>query len=185
MIIDQEARERWVIPFYMKVLHAQQPLAVTELLIEASNAISQETVDALLADFNWRTRKMAAIYAGVNAWSGFTDAIGGHLLKSEVCFAGASYCFALARFGSDDAVFYLKQYLDIWLRRPECWYDQSHALAALLWLDRIRGTDDAAAYLANGGIWECFVQNKPHWDLQRTRLTFFETMKFCQEQFPQ
>ncbi len=185
MTIDEEARERWVNPFYMEVLHAGQSPAVTEQLTEACQTITPELVGALLAEFNWRTRKMAAIYAGVNAWPEFTDALGGRLLKSEVCYAGASYCFALARFGSDDAVSYLKQYLDIWLRRPERWFDQHHALAALLWFDQVRGTDEAAVYLADGGLWECFVQNKPNWDLERTKRMFCSTMKFCQEQFPQ
>ncbi len=127
---------------------------------------------------------MAAIYAGINGWSYFTDAIGERLLKSEVVYAGASYCFALARFRSDASADYLKQYLDIWLKRPECWYDQNHALSALLWLDHIQGSNEAAIYLSADGPWTRFVQNKPHWNLERTRQTFFTTMEFCQEQFP-
>jgi len=182
---DDELQERWVIPFYMEVFHAKQSPVVTKQLLAASASVTPYIVDALLSDLNWRTRKMAAVYAGINGWSDSTGAIGERLLRSEVVYAGASYCFALARFGSDNAVSYLKQYLDIWLRRPERWFDQNHALAALLWLDQVRGTDDAALYLADGGLWECFVQNKPQWDLQHTRRSFFETMKFCQEQFPQ
>ena len=90
MTVDQEARERWVIPLYMEVLHAGQSPAVTEQLTGACRTITPEVVDVLLAEFEWRTRKMAAIYAGLNTWSEFTEALGGHLLKSEVCCAGAS-----------------------------------------------------------------------------------------------
>lgn len=185
MTIDEELQERWVIPFYMEVLHAKQSPVVTEQLLAASASVTPQIVDALLSDLNWRIRKMAAVYAGINGWSDFTDAIGERLLKSEVAYAGASYCFALARFSSDEAVTYLKHYLNIWLDRPECWFDQQHALSALLWLDQVRGSDEAAAYLTVDGPWMRFVENKPHWDLERTRRAFFETMKFCQEQFPQ
>lgn len=185
MGLDAATIERWVQPFYMKVLHAKQAASVTEQLVEASISITPEVVNALLADLNWRTRKMAAIYAGINGWSDFTDAIGERLLKSEVVYAGASYCFALARFSSDEAVTYLKRYLDIWLRRPECWYDQNHALSALLWLDQVWGSDEATAYLSANGPWMRFVESKPNWDLERTRQHFFDTITFCQEQFPQ
>ena len=185
MIIDRDFCERWVIPFYMQSLHARQSPAVTAQLTDACNAVTPEIVEALLADLNWRTRKMAAVYAGIKRWNYFTAAIGENLVESKVCCAGASYCFALARFNSEASVNYLKQYLDIWLEQPECWYDQQHVLSALLWLDQVRGSEEAAPYMTANGPWLRFVSNKPYWDLEQTRQSFSETMMFCQEQFPQ
>ena len=185
MNLDSAFLERWVEPLYMEVLSSMQSPTVTQQLAVDCGAVNPEVIGILLADFNWRSRKMAALYAGINGWSCFTSDIGGLLLKSELTYAGANYCIALARFGSDEAVAYLKQYLDIWLGRPDCWYDQNHALSALLWLDQMRGTDEATIYVTAGGLWEQFVENKPNWDLERTKQRFFDTMQFCQEQFPQ
>ena len=104
-----------------------------------------------LADLNWRTVKWRLFMRESKDGTISQPLIGENLVESKVCFAGAFYCFALARFNSEASVNYLKQYLDIWLERPEGWYDQQHTLSALLWLDQVRGSEKAAPYMTADG----------------------------------
>ncbi|RAK62914.1 hypothetical protein DLM85_22200 [Hymenobacter edaphi] len=115
----------------------------------------------MLGDFNWRTRLTGAYFAAINNYQQFTDAIGRLLLKSEVCYAADGYCLALLLFGTAEAKDYLQQYLHYYLRRPDLWFDQNDALAALTLLDTAAAAEFAEAWLK-------FVADKPNWNLQRT-----------------
>jgi hypothetical protein len=76
------------------------------------------------------------------------------LLESELVYAGQGYCFALARFAEDSDATTLTAYLERYLPRLDCHYDQHYAVGALLHLDEQRGTDHAARFLGAGGLWE-------------------------------
>ncbi|MFC0039441.1 DUF6000 family protein [Actinomadura rayongensis] len=108
----------------------------------------------LLFEPNWRPRLTAAWLIGIGRRSAFRARLGELLLGSEVCFAGQGYCIALALFGTDKDADLLVEYLDRYLRRPECRYDQYWAMGSLLYLDDKTGRDRAAAFLVPGGLWD-------------------------------
>jgi Family of unknown function (DUF6000) len=162
--------EKWIMPFYLNVLGpTNYSTEFLELAKQALEEVQPDIISTLLNERDWRPRLTAGWFAGVKRWEGFTQQIGDLLIASELCYQGQGFCFALARFGSDGAVLRLQQYLDIWLSRPDCCYDQDWALASLQWIDEQRGTGYAMPYLAAGGPWETFVVNKPNWDLSRTK----------------
>lgn len=104
----------------------------------------------------------------------FEEIIGNHLLKSEVCYSGSGYCLALATFGTENSKNFLKKYLDYYLTRKDLWFDQGDALSALFWMDE----NEAEKYEI---IWQDFVADKPHWNLEKSKERFAESMKILDE----
>jgi hypothetical protein len=156
----QAVIDRWVLPFYRACF--TRPAETEVPLRESFATIGEELVRQLLSYFNWRPRVVGAFFAGLKGFVGVTDEIGRLLLRSDVCYAGRAYCVALARFNTPVAVQYLRKYLDYYLRRPDLWFDQQVALAALQFLDQKNHTTYARPLLP---IWKDFVANKPNWDL--------------------
>jgi hypothetical protein len=161
-----ELYERWVTPFYVRLLHGnfRHFLLAEEVSDERGQMISAfqdclATVDptvvaALLHQPDWRVRLAGSWYAGLRDWPQFTDELGAMLVESQMCFAGQGYCVALACFADAASATHLCRYLDVWLPRVENRYDQDWALPALVWVDQQLGTNYAARYLAPGGLWE-------------------------------
>ncbi|GAA2370961.1 hypothetical protein GCM10010404_27640 [Nonomuraea africana] len=108
----------------------------------------------LLLESEWRARLTAAWLIGLDRRTQFRERLGKMLLDSELVYSGQGYCFALARFGEDRDATLLTAYLDRYLPRLDCHYDQDDAIGALLHLDERRGTDHAARFLVPGGLWE-------------------------------
>jgi hypothetical protein len=88
------------------------------------------------------------------------DRIGGVLLASEMVYAGGGYCVALARFGAPADAELLVTYLNRWLSRIDCDYDQDKAIGALLYLDARLATNRAACFLGRDGLWERWAGGK-------------------------
>ncbi|MBI4946927.1 MAG: hypothetical protein HY840_11080 [Bacteroidetes bacterium] len=111
--------------------------------------------------FIWRTRQTGAFFAAITDQRQFIDIIGTHLLKSEVCFAGSIYCCVFASFNTPKCVDYLNTYLEYYLTKPDLWFDQGSAMKAIVYLDKINGTNYADKHLIN---WIEFIKNKEHWE---------------------
>lgn len=115
-------------------------------------------LDQLLA-LGWRERLTAAWLAGIARHTELRDKIGQLLLASETPHAGGGYCIALALFGEQDDADLLIAYLDRWLPRTDCRYDQADAIGALLHIDSQLRTHNADRFLAPGGLWQQWAQN--------------------------
>ncbi|MFD9944671.1 DUF6000 family protein [Nonomuraea sp. NPDC059023] len=102
-----------------------------------------------LLSAEWRTRLTAAWLIGLDRRTQFREHLGRLLLESELVYAGRGYCFALARFAEPRDTEILTAYLDYYLPRLDCHYDQNDALGALLHLD----ARHAAPYLTPNGLW--------------------------------
>jgi hypothetical protein len=166
--LSQEFLMKWVVPYY-DLPEVQNPKNV-QAYIDTCKEVSEGLVYSMLAEFGWQSRLAGAYYAAINDYRQFEDVIGAHLLKSEVCFAGAGYCVALASFGSSDAKSYLKRYLDYYLGRPDLFFDQAEALCALKYIDPI-------AAIAFQDRWTVFVADKSNWSLEETNVRFHKTME--------
>ncbi|MFJ7194023.1 MULTISPECIES: DUF6000 family protein [unclassified Streptomyces] len=131
-------------------------------LSAAAREITDEELEILL-ESEWRSRLTAAWLIGFNRREHFRDVLGDLLLASRLCFAGQGYCFALACFGADEDAQHLTAYLERYLRRPDCQYDQRWAISALLHIDSRTGNEYAARFLAPGGLWHQWneTQHKP------------------------
>ncbi|QFG22848.1 DUF6000 family protein [Actinomadura sp. WMMB 499] len=102
---------------------------------------------------NWRERITAAWLIGLDRRTHFRGSLGRLLLESRLTYAGQGYCFALARFGDREDADVLVAYLEHYLPRADCVYDQHWAIGALLRLDDKLETDRAERILEPGGLW--------------------------------
>ncbi|MEU1369126.1 DUF6000 family protein [Streptomyces sp. NPDC005803] len=144
---------------YLHLLHANfrredesERTAFLRALSAAARKITDEELEILL-ESEWRSRLTAAWLIGFDRREHFRDILGDALLASQLCFSGQGYCFALARFGTHEDAQHLTAYLDYYLQRPDCQYDQHWAISALLHIDSRTGREDAASFLAPGGLW--------------------------------
>jgi hypothetical protein len=135
------------------ILPDRQLVRFGRSLARAARRISDEDLEALLS-FEWRSRLTAAWLIGLDRRTQFRERLGQMLLASETVYAGDGYCFALARFGEERDAELLVAYLDHYLPRLDCEYDQDDAMGALLHLDEHLGTNHAATFLVSGGLWE-------------------------------
>lgn len=171
--LSKDFLEKWVFPFYMSDfsnLNSRQ----TNDLIEVYSEITNDVIEKLLGDFNWRTRIVGAYFSALKKSIDFEETIGNHFLKSEVCFAGRGYCFALATFETDKSKNFLKKYLDYYLLQKDLWFEQGEAMAALDWLDKM----DAENYEL---LWRNFSLDKPNWNLQNIKINFAKGMNKISE----
>lgn len=127
--------------------------AFSRSIASDAKKITDNELDALL-DCGWRPRLVAAYLIGLDRRIRFRRNLGELLLESDDPYAGKGYCFAFARFGRTEDAESLIAYLDRYLPRPECRYDQSWAMGALLHLDDCLGADHAAGFFVPGGPWE-------------------------------
>jgi hypothetical protein len=153
---------------YLSLLSGLQPPGVPDrtgfatALARDARRISDAELARLL-DFDWRARLTAAYLIGLDQRSQFRDRIGSALLESEFVYAGRGYCFALSRFGQPEDATILSAYLDRYLPRTDCYYDQGAAVGALLYLDQKLGTDHTQPFIAPGGLWHrsAFAEENP------------------------
>lgn len=190
IMIDPEIK--FVVPFYLDILHSNYlwkhedgsffvPEVQTTLSQIDTNAISQ-----LLKTWNWRPRLAASWFCGLKGYDNFEEKIGQLLLKSDLCFAGQGYCFALACFANERSVFHLENYLNFYLPQLDLYYDQNWAMSALIWIDEQNGSHYAKKYVEPNGLWWHFVSNKQDgWNLNQSVKHFRKTMTFCREHFAQ
>ncbi|GIH51692.1 hypothetical protein SAMN05421833_129100 [Microbispora rosea] len=142
-------------PRYLKLLGGKLPKLSNRFkaaLADDARHISDEDLHELLR-CDWRPRLTAAWLIGIDRRVRFRQAIGELLLSSEVCYAGQGYCFALATFGQSHDAEILTAYLDRYLPRTDCYYDQHWAIGALLHLDDRLGTHHSDQYLTTG-LWQ-------------------------------
>ena len=154
-----DLRERWVRPLYMTVPRVSP--VVRRVLLSQLHEIGPELIEALLAEFNWRPRKVGAFLVALDQRVDFEELIGKLLLRSDVCYAGLGYCVALACLNTQSALGFLQEYLQYYLRRPDLHFDQAVALAAVKHLDETNGTRHAEEF---DPLWTEFTHDKPHWD---------------------
>lgn len=173
--LSKEFIDKWVIPFYMADINDKE--AYINLLKTVKAELKPNIIKQLLGDFNWRTRSTGATFATLLDLNKFEEIIGIHLLKSQVCYAGQHYSLALASFNTPNSINYLEKYLEYYLQRNELYFDQNSAMAALIYLDKKNNTGNAKKFQP---LWDNFVVNKPHWDLNTTIKHFNHHMKLIE-----
>lgn len=166
--LSHKMTEKWVIPFYMTPINAQNIGFVA-----ACREASPDIVSDLMGEFNWRPRRVGALLVAVRQFYDFQPVISNLLLKSELCCVGGTYCVALAAFGNPAAAATLCDYLDYYLRQPDLWFDQGSAMAALFALDAKLGSQKANSFLA---LWQKFAEDKPNWKLDKPNAGYDKTL---------
>jgi len=184
----------WVLPYYLKILHgnyvylkSSEQEAFNQEVKKALSTLNEAAVNRLLSAAGWREQITGSWFCGLKGWNQFADQIGKALVASQVGFAGQGYCFALACFTDETSVGYLTQYLDIYLPRIDCYYDQDWAMPALIWIDRQKNTNHSSRYLVSEGLWEKFVEDKLKgsdvWRLENIENRFWRVMEYCRVHF--
>ncbi|MFJ8885547.1 DUF6000 family protein [Streptomyces sp. NPDC102402] len=144
---------------YLRLLHGNFALedeSERTSFLRSLRSAAREITDAeleILLKGEWRSRLTAAWLIGVDRRTYFRDVLGDLLLASSLCFSGQGYCFALARFGTEEDALHLVAYLERHLPEPDRQYDQRWAISALLHMDSGTGTAHATRFLAPGGLW--------------------------------
>jgi len=162
---------RWVRPLELFDLQNPRPevLAAIPALWEE---MDDDAVQRLFAEFDWRPRRVATLWAGLKQWRDYDDLIGRLLLRSDVCCVGDLYCMVLALFNTPRAPSYLLAYLGYYLTRPDLHFDQSYAMAAVWYLDRENGTDHLTPLLP---LWEAYA-GQPYGDPAVSGMRFVKQM---------
>jgi hypothetical protein len=183
----------WTTPFYLQFLHGNYAALLQgedqnrfiALVKQAMKEIDEKTIADLLQFRGWREKLTGAWFAGLTGSTQFQDRIGSLLIESSSVYSGEGYCFALACFGNEKSAKFLQAYLDKWLLKLDCEYDQDWAMSALVWMDGHRGTDYAKQYLQPGGLWETFRSKTKvaNYQLDTVLNHFTFIMKFTKEHF--
>ena len=160
--LDQKFIDKWVKPYYFELDKTNDKWV--EHLIKIKADLTDEIILKNLGDFNWRTRQTGAFFSSICDKKEFTEIIGVHLVKSEVCYAGMEYAKALASFNSDESISYLEQYLRYYLLQKDLEFDQKPVMVALKYVDEINGTNRIGDHLEN---WEYFISDKRAYQLAR------------------
>jgi hypothetical protein len=155
-------------PRYLSLLGGLQPQGIPDRtgfarsLARDAHRISDADLGRLL-DFEWRARLTASYLIGLDRRAQFRDRLGSLLLESHLVYAGQGYCFALSRFAEPEDAAILVAYLDRYLPRTDCSYNQNSAMGALMHLDQKLGTDHAQRFLVPGGLWHqsAFANENP------------------------
>jgi Family of unknown function (DUF6000) len=168
--LGKEFLEKWVFPFYMTPL-SDQDFHVAYAKIHSECDL--EIVKQLLGEFNWRPRRVGAYFSAIAGFNSLETVIGNLLLRSDVCYAGGSYCLALAQFNTKTSLDFIEEYLRYYLEQKDLWFDQSAAMSAVAYLDKINGTDNLAKFIPQ---WQSFMSNKPNWNLEKSVEGFWAAM---------
>jgi hypothetical protein len=148
---------------------------------EALSEITPEVCHQLISG-GWRESITGSWFAGLKQFRECQSAIGELLLASKFCFAGQSHAFAMACFATEHSAEYLRRYLQKFLRKPECHYDQGWAMAALMWIDNQRSTEFAEEFLLPGGLWDEFA-GQTGGALDEYKSDFWKVMECCNRHF--
>lgn len=192
--MDINFQKEWVAPFYMGVLHGNcarglwDPEEQAAFALRAQQQLKKVTanvISQLLAGY-WREAIVGSWFAGLARQMECRDEIGELLVASKTCFAGQAHAFALACFADERSAQYLVEYLDIYLRKLDCIYDQNWAMPALVWVDETLGTSHAKPFLVKDGLWETFIAGcgvtTESWQLDNSKSRLNRCMLFCEEQ---
>jgi len=126
------------------------------LLAHDAEQITDHELGTLL-DSEWRSRITAAWLIATSRRHSFRERLGGLLLASELTYSGQGHCIALARLGTTADAEILTAYLDHYLRRLDCRYDQPWALGALMHIDEHLGTGYATPFIQPNGLWHTWA----------------------------
>jgi hypothetical protein len=135
-------RDIFVRPFYLRLLHGNftRPRvpdggSLAQEIVAAARTISDEQIERLLDEREWRGRLCAAWFIGLSKRAGFVSCIGQLLLASEMVYAGEGYCMALGLIGGKECTRLLHSYLEVYLPLNGRVYNQDWAIGALAYIE--------------------------------------------------
>ena len=131
-------RDTFVRPFYLRLLHGNftrpheaDSGSLRQEIEAAARTISDEQIERLLNEREWRGRLCAAWFIGLSKRARFVPSIGELLLASEMVYAGEGYCMALGLIGGEECARLLHSYLKVYLPLNGRVYNQDWAIGAL------------------------------------------------------
>jgi hypothetical protein len=135
-------RDIFVRPFYLRLLHGNftRPREaeggnIGQEIAAAARTISDEQIEMLLNEREWRGRLCAAWFIGLCGRASFVPSIGKLLLASEMVYAGEGYCMALGLIRSQECADLLRSYLKTYLPLNGRVYNQHWAIGALAYIE--------------------------------------------------
>jgi hypothetical protein len=157
---NEKVLAQFVEPFYLSILHGnclefEEPKRAEFLsgFHMAAKRINHENVKRLLHAGEWRSGLVASWYVANRRWKDFVPEMVELLLASNVTFLGQGLAVSLASLATPECADGLEQYLDVWLSRTDCAYDQPWVMASLRECDRRRGEQRAARFEGRDGTY--------------------------------
>jgi hypothetical protein len=136
-------RDMFIRRYYLRLLHGNFTLpresdgsSLRQEITAAARTISDEQIERLLSEREWRGRLCAAWFIGLSKRASYVPSIGKLLLASEIVYAGQGYCMALGLIGSEECARLLRSYLKVYLPLNGRVYDQDWAIGALAHIER-------------------------------------------------
>jgi len=154
--LDWDFHPKYVQPFYLKIgfnllnkEHDEQAQTIEDIKA-VIDELDHDTVINLFKRGGWRARNSIGFILGYANWHQYISIIGetmlGHPDYTTI------FCFALARFGKEESILWLTEYLDRYMinefsteLRADV-YKVDSALAALEILDEIHNTNFSKSY---------------------------------------
>nr|MBU3857803.1 hypothetical protein [Flavobacterium sp. MC2016-06] len=135
----------------------EEQIVFKQNLIRIAKNVSNDTINELLININWRNSLVGAWLAFVNNQSDLLNSIGELLLKGKAGTVG--YCYALAKFHTVESSYYLLTYLEreLYFEKFPNERFQDIALYALMYIDKQNKTEFANELLKPNGLWNKFV----------------------------
>ncbi|MEV0066703.1 DUF6000 family protein [Amycolatopsis sp. NPDC050768] len=135
-----------------------QRQAFGRALAEDSVRITDDELELLLG-YEWRAQLTASWLVAFARRAAHRERIGELLLANKRIYAGRGFCFALARFGTEEDARLLVDYLHAFLPRTDRG-EQDSAMGALSHLDARLGTEHSARFLGETGLWSRWLHAK-------------------------
>lgn len=135
-------QDAFVRPFYLRLLHGNfvypregDDGSLRQKIAAAASTISDQQIERLLKEREWRGRLCAAWFTALGKRASFVPLIGELLLASELVYAGQGYCIALGLMGGEDCARLLRSYLKVYLPLNGRVYNQDWAIGALSYME--------------------------------------------------
>ena len=143
-----EFMSKWVYPFYMKHLQVDNRFKQFQSSYSAIRSqVDVAIISQLLTYGNWRSLKVGSYFAAIENSTTHCAHIGRLLLMSINYHGEPAHVLALARFNTEEALFYLYKYLDQCLQHPEHRMYHGAVMGALAYLDAQNNTKTVDEYV--------------------------------------
>ncbi|MEM9219016.1 MAG: DUF6000 family protein [Cyanobacteria bacterium P01_F01_bin.150] len=151
-------QERYINPIYLGVLNSNflglKHQKLSKFIADTTSVLESVRDKELIYMYqggDWRWSMVASWICGIGCFTQYIDRIG-TLLCDHNGYADQFHCFALARFGNEEAIAILNNYLS--QRQADThpannyWtsWRYFHGFGALKWLDKQHGTDYSSPY---------------------------------------
>lgn len=161
---DRAILNKFVTPFYLKLtgLFSGEKHSETDRearlneFTKVAGELDEPTAHSLLENGNWRHHRTISWMVGFREWRHFAEQLE-QIQARSIAKAQPGLSVGLVMLGQTSSAPVLSAYLDTALQSGRHSEQPGWAMAALIELDKLHGTEFANPYLADGGLWQQYA----------------------------